>query len=39
MDFEGHIDDVKISRAIDHLADVTSFVKVLGSYRMHENSL
>lgn len=39
MDFEGHINDVKISRAIDHLADVTSFVKVLGSYRMHENSL
>lgn len=38
MDFEGHIEDVKISRALDHLSDVTSFVKVLGSYRMHENS-
>lgn len=38
MDFEGHIEDVKVSRALDHLTDVTSFVKVLGSYRMHDKT-
>ena len=35
IDSEGHIDEKEMQRVIKKVKDVSSFVKVLGSYPMH----
>jgi len=33
LDFEGHIGDERCSRAVEHLGEIATFVRILGSYR------
>ncbi|MFX0098578.1 MAG: prephenate dehydratase [Candidatus Hodarchaeota archaeon] len=36
-DFEGHVNDANVKKALNQLAEHTIFMKVLGSYPKHEN--
>jgi prephenate dehydratase len=35
IDFSGHMDSVVCRRALDHLAEMTTFLRILGSYPRH----
>lgn len=37
IDFEGTTKETRVKYALDHLSEITHFIKILGSYPMHPN--